>query len=381
MTDMDAAKSLLAEAQAAKAAGTTVDIGELMFHTIAELRIRVKDAGPRRWLVRGVWPASAYGVHAAEQKAQKSWNVFDLGVSVASGTPWLGHFEVDDPGMVLVFAGEGGEAAILRRVDAIAEHKQLDPDGLQLAVCERAPHLGASGHMAQVDKHLAEYRPKLVIVDPLYLAVPTAELGDIYKMGALLEQVQHTCADANAGLLLVHHYNRARGKGGSKRMSGAGPAEWGRVLIGADVISRYTNPETQETRVLTELDVIGGEVADAFFRVLRTIRAGDPADLDSPMRYTVKVELVAGDTQSGTDLPPAATKLLEAMHAAGEPASSSALVDWIADNHGHGLKRETVSRALNDLSKRGLADCIEHEQSGGRWPVKLWFPLEGNVSV
>jgi hypothetical protein len=343
----------------------------LVFYTIAELRVQVKQAGPRRWLVRGIWPAGTYGVHAAEQKAQKSWNALDLAVSVASGTPWLGHFAVDDPGPALVFAGEGGRAAILRRVDAIAEHKGLDPDGLRLAICERVAHLGNNIHMLQVARHLDRYHPKLVILDPLYLAARGAELGDIYKMGALLEQVQHMCAAADAGLFLVHHYNRARDqRGGSKRMTGAGPAEWGRVLIGATVITSHTDATTQETRVLTELDVIGGEIPDSRFRILRTIRAEDPDHLDSPLHYTATVTAGADTPPPITQLPdakPAVQRVHAILTAAEQPLTVTAIGDQLAD-HGHPLKARTIQDALHQLGNH-----IDGAQIDARGTTEWWI--------
>ena len=61
-------------------------------------------------------------------------------------------------------------------------------------------------------------------------------------------------------------------------MTGAGPAEWGRVLLAGDVISRYTDPATKATSVVIDLEVTGGEVADQRYRVTRTIRA-DSAEL------------------------------------------------------------------------------------------------------
>jgi AAA domain len=49
-------------------------------------------AGEPRWLIQGLWPADAYGVLAAQEKAGKTWAALDLAVSVATGRPWLDHF-------------------------------------------------------------------------------------------------------------------------------------------------------------------------------------------------------------------------------------------------------------------------------------------------
>jgi hypothetical protein len=320
--------------------------------------------------VRGWWPSGTYGVHGAEQKAQKTWNAIDLAVSVASGTPWLGAFPVDDPGAVIVFAGEGGEASILRRIDAVAESRGVTADHLRIAVCSRAPHLSDSLHLSLFAEALDLYRPRLVVLDPLYLAAKGAKLGDLYAMGAMLERPQHMCSDADAALFVVTHHNRAEGRG-AHRLTGAGPAEWGRVLINATVISRHTDPATAATRVLTELDGIGGEIPDQSTRLLRVITADDPDDLESPLRYDVSVtDAEAPGPTGGADMPPARAKLLEALRSAGEPRTADQLVDSIVETHGHGLRRETVSKNLNALLKLSLIDCLNPDAAFGE--AKLW---------
>ena len=53
------------------AAAVPEQVAPLEFLSLAELRARVTAAGPRRWLLRGLWPAGDYGIHSAEQKAKK----------------------------------------------------------------------------------------------------------------------------------------------------------------------------------------------------------------------------------------------------------------------------------------------------------------------
>lgn len=346
----------------------------LPFLTLAQLRAKVAAAGPRRWLLRGYWPAGDYGVHAAEQKAQKTWNTADLAVSVASGTPWLGLIEVEQPGPVLMFVGEGGEGNTARRLSAICESRDIDPDTLQIHICTRAPHLNDVVHLSLMRDKLEQIRPALVTLDPLYLAARGAELGDLYKMGALLEAPQIMCQAVGASLFVVTHFNRQQGSG-SKRITGAGPAEWGRVLITSTVKSRRTDPDTKATDVVSQLEVIGGEIPDQALRINRRIWSDDPDNLDSPLHITTAVDHIE-DTDTGnanlpaTDLPPAARKLLEALTALDRPATNNELVDWIVQRHGHGLKRETVSRTLNKLLTQGLVDSITSSQ---RFEPTLWL--------
>jgi hypothetical protein len=346
----------------------------LTFHTLADLCARFDAAGPRRYLIRGVWPAATYGVHGAPMKAQKSWNAFDAGVSVASGTDWLGAYPVDDPGSVIIFAGEGGEAAIVRRLRAICASRDLNAEDLPITICIRAPHLSDLGHLQLMADHLAATRARLVILDPLYLAAGGADSKDLYAMGGLLERPQHLCDQTGTALLVVTHYNRQQGSGPT-RLTGAGPAEWGRVLIGAEVKSRHTDQATKATTVVAELDVIGGEIPDLTFRIKRTITADDPDNLNSPLHYTVAV--LDDDSDSHCeDMPPARRKLLDAVTALGRPASQSELIDWIAQKHGHGLYRTTASAQLNELRKTDLVDCAEE---AGR--ATMWFLPQGVAGV
>lgn len=352
------------------------------FHTIAELRARVTARGKRRWLLRGLWPAGDYGVFGAEKKAQKTWAAVDMAVSVASGTPWLGLIEVDAPGPVLLFVGEGGEGNTLRRIDAAAEEHAVDPDGLPIRVCARVPHLSNSQHIALLDAEVDQHQPALVIIDPFYLAARGGELGDLFRQGAMLEDVQRACQQHHAALLIVHHFNRGQGSGAG-RLSGAGPAEWGRVLITAEKKSARTDPDTRATDVITHLEAVGGEIPDQTLRVHRKVWSDDPDDLDSPLHTTTQAHWSDDETADmdslsggGDGASPAARKLLEAMDALGEPGTSAQLVDHVVNNHGHGLTRETVSRELNKLLKAGIVDMAEDNGGPGRWPTKHWWRVQ-----
>lgn len=339
----------------------------LPFFTVGQLIDRVRARGARQWLVVGVWPAGLHGVHAAESKAQKTWNACDLAVSVATGTPWLDSLPVQQTGPVVMFSGEGGEESIARRLLAIGAARGVDIEPLPIHVCTRAPRLGDAAHLALMRDKLAQVQPVLVILDPLYLSAGGASMADLYSMGPLLEAAQHLCSPHRAALFVVTHYNRKDGRGAS-RFLGAGPAEWGRVLIGATVVSKHLDLATKATTVVTDLDILGGDIPDQTYRLQRYIRADDPDDLDSPLAYQVRLL----DADAGADdlgLAPAAAKLLAAVLAQDAPATSVQLVDWIADHHGHGLKRETVSRALNDLARRGLVDSLVPAPGA----VKLWL--------
>lgn len=341
----------------------------LQFLTIKELRARVDAAGPRKFLLRGFWPSSDYGVHAGDAKAQKSWNTVDAMVSIASGTPWLDVVPVDLTGPVLWFAGEGGEADLLRRIDAVCAARGLVADDLPITVCARVPHLSDAAHLGLMAEQLDHIRPVMTGLDPLYLAARGAKGSDLYAMGGMLEAAQHLCQAAAAGLWVVHHQNRKEGRGAA-RISGAGPAEWGRVLISAHVVSRRIDPDTRETTVITELDAIGGSIPGGRLRVIRRVRAEDPDDLSSTLYYEVEAsEAEDGDESDGQErLRPATKKILTVLTESGSPLSVQGIGDAVASKFGHGLTRPTISKGCADLVSRGLADEIDQ----GAYGTKYW---------
>jgi AAA domain len=349
---------------------------ELAISFYGEVAARVAAAGEPRWLIQGLWPADAYGVLAAQEKAGKTWAALDLAVSVACGRPWLDHFPCPTPGPVLVFLGEGGERATVRRIQAIATSKGAALDQLadRLRLCFRVPRLaapGAGGELAAIEAELADHPAALVVLDPLYLAAAGASGSNLYDMGAVLQAIQGVCQHAGCALLVVTHWNKTGDGRGPDRISGAGPAAWARVICSVSIQHRGSDPGGA-SRVLLGVELIGGEIADTGFRLRRRVRAEDPADLGSPLSYAVEV-LAADDDH---DLDPAAAALsksrqwvLTALRAGGDLQTVKQLGDRLAQA-GHPLKLRTIQTALGELEAAGLA--AGSEEGNGR--ARYWSP-------
>jgi hypothetical protein len=348
----------------------------LAVSSFGEVAARVAAAGEPRWLIQGLWPADAYGVLAAQEKAGKTWAALDLAVSVASGLPWLDHFTCPTPGPVLLFLGEGGERATVRRIEAIATNKSADLDQLadRLRLCFRVPRLaapGAGSELAAIQAELDAHPAALVVLDPLYLAAAGASGSNLYDMGAVLQAIQGVCQAAGCALLVVTHWNKTGDGRGADRISGAGPAAWARVICSVSILHRGSDPDGRSS-VLLGVELIGGEIADTHFRLRRQIHAEDPADLGSPLSYTVQV-LAAEDDQN---LDPAAAALSKsrqwvhaALRAGGDLQTVKQLGDRLAEA-GHPLKPRTIQTALGELEAAGLAQGSE--EGNGR--ARYWSP-------
>lgn len=358
---------------------TQVLVRRLRFQSMRDLCAEVDAMGPPTWLFRGVWPADAYGVLGAEDKAGKTWAIGDAAVCVATGRSWLGMFPCDAPGPVLVFVGEGGKRNTVRRMRAIAEAHGVRAEDLDIVTVDRVPHLNSASQLLEVEQHLTARPPRLVILDPLYLAARGADGSSLYGMGEALEGLQHLCQAAGAALLVVTHFRKdppSRGRGGatrsSARITGVGPSAWGRVLVTGAVESRYTDPDSKRSRVVIEWEVIGGEVADQSFRTVREVWSDDPDDLGSALHVSWAVVEDSGDDDSRVlgelaDAKPAARR----VHRILEQASGALTVSDIGDAlaaEGRPLKRRTIQDALSGLGR--LVDSLVIDARGTtQWTV------------
>jgi 5S rRNA maturation endonuclease (ribonuclease M5) len=342
----------------------------------AELVRRVRSRPPVGWLIQPVWPADAYGVLAAEQKAGKTWANLDLVVSVASGTAWMGMYPVQRPGQVLVFLGEGGERKMLRRLEAICAQKGVCFEDLPIRLCFRVPHLTSGDHIERMRMELEAHPPVLVVVDPLYLAARGAKGSQLYEMGEHLETVQQVAQAHDAALLIVHHWNKTGEGKGAKRMTGVGPGEWGRVLISVSVRSKTTDKATRATQAVLDWEFEGDEIPEMETRTMRRVWSDDPDDLNSAMHYEI-TEVDMDDEEEGDPdgYSPSVRRVLDLLRD-----------DWMTVQHigdltaesGRPLKKRTIQMALKTLHEDGKAQPFGTAGEAYRWRRQpSWATNEG----
>ena len=108
------------------------------------------------------------------------------------------------------------------------------------------------------------------------------------------------------------------------------------------------------------------------FRVRRTVRAEDPADLASSLHYAVEVlPEDPNDEGPAGDLKPSRRWVLGALRAGGAMQTVAQLGDRTAAD-GHQLKARTIQEALNDLEAVGLAAGTDP----GVGLARYWSPAD-----
>lgn len=324
----------------------------LLFEDVAAVARRVDSAPPPRFLARPVWVEDAYGVIGAEDKAGKSWAGLDLAVAVASGGRWLDLYRCETPGPVLLFLGEGSDRKTVRRLRAVCEFHGVALDDLSIRVCHRAPKLKRSDHLEAIHHELDRNPPRLVVLDPLYLSLGDTKTSQLSEMGDVLGEIQYACQRAGAALVIVHHWNQTGTGNDRKRFTGAGAAEWGRVLASIAVDAKRTT-NGDDSVVEQTWRFIGDEIPDTTARVVRRVWVDDLEDLKSPMHYAVTPppagpRVVEDDTSRDDELRDA---ILERL-ADGRELSGNALIAAVR-NAGHEARDQDVRRVALALSDGG----------------------------
>lgn len=339
----------------------------LTLRPAAEVYEHVLRAGRRTFLIEGLIVKGSYGVLGAVFKGLKTMDQCDLSVSVVTGTPWFNYFRCTSPGPVVAYFGEGDEAAMMRRFDAILENRgatRSDLEGLHLAF--RVPRFGDKDHIAFVRSELEAIRPALCVIDPAYIAAAGGKGGSVFDMGELLAPIQEVCQDVGTTLSACWHWNQT-GKGtGASRFTGAGAAEWGRFL-GSASIERKTS-ENGATETLSRYEFVGSEIPDTAFRVRRRLWADEVTDPDSPLHYEVEVTDTTGEVWT------ARARVLAALRHSPATQTTGEIGDHVAgDGKGQPLAKRTIQDALKKLVEDGE---LKGDTPKGR-EAKWWIPTGG----
>ena len=136
------------------------------------------------------------------------------------------------------------------------------------------PRLDNKAHLGGDREELEHCSPKVVLLDPLYLAAGGGRGKDLYAMGESLQAIQVICQEARAALVVNTHWNKGGEGTGAGRFTGVGPGAWGRVLGSAAVEQRHTDPDGRSTVTLL-WEFTGGEIPETRFRMRRRVWAED----------------------------------------------------------------------------------------------------------
>jgi hypothetical protein len=175
-----------------------------------------------RWLVEPLWSRSAVGFIAALPKLGKTWLGLDLALSVASNTPCLGRFPVQESGPTLVYLAEDHTSEVRQRLSGICRHRGLSLHKLPLYVITvPSLRLDLERDRERLARTVQQIRPRLLLLDPLVRLHRRDEnhAGDVSELLAFLRQLQR---EHDLAILVVHHLRKNGGPQPGQALRGSG---------------------------------------------------------------------------------------------------------------------------------------------------------------
>lgn len=187
-----------------------------------------KQDAEQRWLVRGLWGRRAQGVVGGAPKLGKSWLGLDLAVSVATDTPCLGHFPVDDPGPALVYMAEDDAPIVRARLASLCRHRRLDLARLDLNVITvPVLRLDNEGDRHRLVATIQDLAPRILLLDPLVRLHRLNEnkAQEVSGLLGFLTELQRTF---DLAVVVVHHTSKkARSRPGQSLRGSSDLHAWG----------------------------------------------------------------------------------------------------------------------------------------------------------
>ena len=176
-------------------------------------------------------------------KSYKMFTLLDLGVSIASGSPWLGMDTTQ--GKVLFVNFELKPFTIQKRIKAILEARNLMNNTITFDLMNRKGKL--SGYKYFLPKLIDRIKANsydCIILDPIYKLYEDTEENSNSDIIELLNQVEPVAVKAGAAIVFASHFSKGNqsGKEAIDRVGGAG--SFGRHV---DVMVTFTKHAEEDS--------------------------------------------------------------------------------------------------------------------------------------
>ena len=198
-----------------------------------------------KWQIEGIWTENAHGIIGGEPKTLKTTLALAMGMSIASGKPFLGEFPVHSPGRVLMIQEEnspGNVQDLMHKVAAsygLISEKEVtilpSPEGSigSTIVDVRFPDdipfhllnnwhfdLDDEEHTDRLEESIDSLKPKMVILDPFEKMIGDSDLDRSHEVRRFLRGLMRLRYEYNTAIVLVHHMRKSPALRAGQRMLG-----------------------------------------------------------------------------------------------------------------------------------------------------------------
>lgn len=312
------------------------------------------------WLVDEWLPDKSITFMISPPESYKTWILLDLAVSVATGRPFLGQYKINGSGPALIIQQEDSHNEITDRLALITEVKMgsdvvLSSGEWQIPCVPDIPVYVHPSRLLRFDNpkvlmelevQIAELRPKVVLIDPLYSTTST----DNY-MASSAEQMMilKTWRDKyGCSFIIAHHSKKNVDPDSTARED-----SWGSQFLNAFLEAGWQirhSPKLAQNEVVVRRHskVMGNQPLIMLTFDIHTVY---------PMRYNVTSKTYESSTGT-TVSQPAQANLLDLFD--GRELSQKDIVGRT------GKAASTISRQIKQLESAGLIE----KMPSGRFRVK-----------
>jgi len=168
-----------------------------------------------RWLVESLWSRAAVGIIGGAPKSHKSWLALDMAVSIASGTPCLGAFDVLETGPALLYMAEDDAGTVKARVEGICRHRRLPLDRLDVhLITSPSLRLDRDADRRALRALIAERAPRVLLLDP-FVRLHRLDENDAGHISGLLAYLRELQREHDLAVVVVHHTRKNGAAGAS----------------------------------------------------------------------------------------------------------------------------------------------------------------------
>lgn len=317
------------------------------------------------WLVSDWMPDQSITFLISPPESYKTWILLDLAVSVASGVPFLGGYEVNSTGPTLIIQQEDSHSGLTDRLALIIEQKlglktNIDGDNWCVPTIPDLPIYVHPSRMLRFDdkkvleeleKQIETIKPKVIMIDPLYSTTSSADnyMSDLAgKMMVLKEwRDKYGCS-----FLIAHHSKKNLDPDSTAREDSWGSQFLNAFLEAGWQVRRNPRLPNNEVIVRRHSKVMGNQPPISLTFNIST---------KYPMKYEVTTRPYEITGNATEQRQPAQANLLDLLQ------SRDMTQTDICNQTGKG--RSTISRQIRQLEAAGLVE---------RMPDGKWHARGGN---
>ena len=178
---------------------------QLGIHTPETLDTLCVLESQKPFVVDGLISTGSIGLAVGDSGLGKSPLIYQLGLCVAAGIPWLGMRTAEGP--VVYLDCENGPLNSQALRDSLLQHLGLPKCPKMFFFCYNISNIH---HLARILKAI---KPVLVIIDTLRSFDPNAEENNT-KAGEFIRSLRGLCQEYKTSFLIVHHTKKPQQGGG-----------------------------------------------------------------------------------------------------------------------------------------------------------------------